>query len=176
LFIYISFLLDIFFIYISNVFPFPGVPFRNPHPILPPHAFMTVHPPPHTHTPIFLKTLRPKGLFRFQMLSPFSVSCLIISHPILSPLPPRECSSTPPAHSCPTTLAFPYLGASNLHRTKGLPFLWWHPYQAHVNKHSLASTIVSGFGGCIWHGSSDRPVSGWSFLQSLLHSLSSYFL
>jgi hypothetical protein len=46
-------------------------------------------------------------------------------------------------------------------------------YQAPVNKHFLASTAVSGFGICMWDGS---PVSGWPFLQSLLHSLSLYFL
>jgi hypothetical protein len=44
-------------------------------------------------------------------------------------------------------------------------------YQAPVTKLLLASTIVSGFGGCIWDGSPDAAVSGWSFLQSLLHTL-----
>jgi hypothetical protein len=38
-------------------------------------------------------------------------------------------------------------------------------YQAPVSKLLLASTIVSEFDNCIWDGS---PVSGWSFLQSLL--------
>ena len=41
-------------------------------------------------------------------------------------------------------------------------------YQAPVSKHLLASTIVSGFGDCIWDGSPGGAVSGWSFLQSLL--------
>jgi hypothetical protein len=40
-------------------------------------------------------------------------------------------------------------------------------YQAPVIKLLLASTIVSGFGGCIWDGSPGGAVSGWSFLQSL---------
>jgi hypothetical protein len=42
-------------------------------------------------------------------------------------------------------------------------------YQAPVSKLLLASTIVSGFGGCLWNGSSGGADSGWSFLQSLLH-------
>jgi hypothetical protein len=45
-------------------------------------------------------------------------------------------------------------------------------YQAPVNKLLLASTIVSRFGGCIWNGSPGGTVSGWSFLHSLLHTLS----
>jgi hypothetical protein len=45
-------------------------------------------------------------------------------------------------------------------------------YQAPVSKHLLASTIVSGFGDCIWNGSPSGTVSGWSFLQSLLHTFS----
>jgi hypothetical protein len=49
-------------------------------------------------------------------------------------------------------------------------------YQAPVSKHFLASAIVSGFGGCIWDGSPGGAVSGWPFLQSLLHTLSPYFL
>ena len=48
-------------------------------------------------------------------------------------------------------------------------------YQASVSKHFLSSTIVSGFGDCIWDGSPDGTVPGWSFLQSLLHTLSLYF-
>jgi hypothetical protein len=40
----------------------------------------------------------------------------------------------------------------------------------------LASTIVSGFGDCIWDGSPGGTVSRWPFLQSLLHTLSPYFL
>jgi hypothetical protein len=41
------FLLDIFFIYISNVFPIPGFPSENPLSILPPPA----HKPTHSHFP-----------------------------------------------------------------------------------------------------------------------------
>jgi hypothetical protein len=43
----ISFFIE-YFIYISNVFPFPGLPFGDPHPILPLPASMRVLPQP-TH-------------------------------------------------------------------------------------------------------------------------------
>ena len=49
-------------------------------------------------------------------------------------------------------------------------------YQAPVSKHFLASAIVSGFGVSRWDGSLGGAVSGWPFLQSLLHSLSLHFL
>jgi hypothetical protein len=49
-------------------------------------------------------------------------------------------------------------------------------FQAPVSKYLLVSTIVSGFGGCLWGGSPDGAVSGWSFLQFLLHTLSLYLL
>jgi hypothetical protein len=62
---FLFFLLDIFFIYISNVTPFP--------------SFSSETPP--------------------------------------SPVPPLAPQST---HSCFLALAFPYTGAWNLHRTKGL--------------------------------------------------------
>jgi hypothetical protein len=45
-------------------------------------------------------------------------------------------------------------------------------YQAPVSKPLLASTIVSEFGGCLWDGSPGSAVSEWSFLQSLLQTLS----
>ena len=49
-------------------------------------------------------------------------------------------------------------------------------YQAPVSKHLLAFTIVSEFGDSVWDGSPGGAVSGWPFLQSLLHTLSPYFL
>ena len=48
--------------------------------------------------------------------------------------------------------------------------------QAPVSKHFLPSAIVLGFGVCRWDGFPGFPVSGWPFLQSLLHSLSLHFL
>jgi hypothetical protein len=35
----------------------------------------------------------------------------------------------------------------------------------------LGISIVSGFGVCMWDGSPGGAVSGWLFLQSLLHSI-----
>jgi hypothetical protein len=49
-------------------------------------------------------------------------------------------------------------------------------YQVPVSKHFLASAIVSGLDVCIWNGSSGGEGSGLPFLQSLLHTLSLYFL
>ena len=49
-------------------------------------------------------------------------------------------------------------------------------YQAHVSKHFPASEIAFWFGDCIWEGSPGGAVSGWPFPQSLLHTLSLYFL
>ena len=45
-------------------------------------------------------------------------------------------------------------------------------YQAPAIMHFLASIIVSGFGNRLWDGFPGRPVTGWSFLQSLLPILS----
>jgi hypothetical protein len=44
-------------------------------------------------------------------------------------------------------------------------------YQPPVGKLLLAFTIVPGFGGCLWDESPGCAVSGWSFLQSLFHTL-----
>jgi hypothetical protein len=41
--------------------------------------------------------------------------------------------------------------------------------QAPVSKHFPASTIEPGFGDYIWDGSPGAALSGWPFLQSLLH-------
>ena len=49
-------------------------------------------------------------------------------------------------------------------------------YQIPVFKLLLASTIMPGFGDCIWDGSPGGAISGWPFLQSLLHTFSQYFL
>jgi hypothetical protein len=69
-----------------------------------------------------------------------------------------------PIHFCLTALlSFSYTRESSL------------IYQAPVNKHFLASAIMSRFGVCRRDGSLSRVVSGLAFLQSLLHSLSLYF-
>lgn len=38
-----------------------------------------------------------------------------------------------------------------------------------ISKHFLASSVVIGFGGCIWDGSPSGAVSGWPFLHTLVH-------
>ena len=58
------------------------------------------------------------SLFTFQVLSPFLVSPLKIPYPV--PPPPV----LQPTHSCFLAQAFPYTGAQNLHRTKGLFSHW----------------------------------------------------
>jgi hypothetical protein len=45
-------------------------------------------------------------------------------------------------------------------------------YQAPVSMLLLTSTVVSAIGGCIWDGFPGGTVSKWSFLQSLLHTVS----
>ena len=61
--------------------------------------------------------------FTFQMLSP---SCFpsLPYHPIphhILPLPASvRVFPYPPTHSCLPALVFPYIGASSIHRTKGL--------------------------------------------------------
>jgi hypothetical protein len=45
-------------------------------------------------------------------------------------------------------------------------------YQNPVSRHVLASAIVSGHGGCLWDSSPSGAVSVWSFLQTLLWTLS----
>ena len=56
------------------------------------------------------------------MLSPFLVSPLQTPYPISPYLASMRVLPHPPNHSCLTTLAFLYTGASSLHRAKGLPF------------------------------------------------------
>ena len=64
-------------------------------------------------------------LFTFQLLSPFPVSPPETSYPFPPPASMKACPH-PLTHSCLPTLAFPYTGASSLHRTKGL-FSHWFP-------------------------------------------------
>jgi hypothetical protein len=57
-------------------------------------------------------------LFTFQMLSPFMVSLLQTLYSITPTCCFHEGTPPPLTHSCLTTLASPYAGASNLRRTK----------------------------------------------------------
>lgn len=76
------FLLDIFFIYILNVSPFSGVPFRNP--LCPPPASLRVLP--HLATLAFpnngvSNTLRPKGLSSYLMSNKANLCHICGLHP-----------------------------------------------------------------------------------------------
>ena len=44
------------------------------------------------------------------------------------------------------------------------------------SQQALPSLGSVGFGDCLWDGSSGGAISGWPFLQSLLHTLSLYLL
>jgi hypothetical protein len=69
---------------------------------------------------LFLFSFWISYLFTFQMLFPFPVSTP------QTPIPSPSlcfCEGAPP----PIALAFPFTGASTLHRSKGLPFHWCHP-------------------------------------------------
>ena len=54
----------------------------------------------------------------------FPLSCFCPATPLAHPPPlasMRVLPHSPIHHSCLTTLEFPYIGASSLHKTKGLP-------------------------------------------------------
>jgi hypothetical protein len=90
-----------------------------------------------------------------------------------TPSAPSVPSSTPPLG---TVSSVPWLAASIcLCICQALAeALRKQPYQAPVSKHFPTSTIASGFGDCMWDGSSCGAVSRWPFLQSLLHTVSKY--
>ena len=163
----------ILFIYISNVIPFPGFPSANPLP----HPHLTLllmrvltHPPTHSLLPH-----SPSIPLHWGIKSSWDQKPPLPLMPDKAPSAPSVLSLTPP------------LGSLCEHR------VWWlatsvpicigqdlaEPLRrqlAPVSKHFLASAIVSGFGVCMWDGSPGGAVSGWPFLQSLLHTLSLYFL
>ena len=92
----------------------------------------------------FLWGCKPMGFFR--SFRPFSNSS--IGNPVLSP-----------KVGCEHPLL--YLSDSGRDSQETL-----------VSMHFLASTIMSAFGDCMWDGSPGVAVSGWPFIQSLLHTLS----
>jgi hypothetical protein len=206
-----------FFIYVSNVFPFPGLPFRNPHSIPPSPASMRVlpHLPIHSHLPAMAlsytgvwNTLRPKDHSSHGCPSrPSSATyvakalglsmCtrwMVVQSPDLWGAPevwlvdtvdPIMGLQTPLAPSVTSPTPLPGTPCSVQWLASSIPVcicqaladpLRRQLYQAPVSKHFPASTIVSGFGDCIWNGSQGGAVSGWPFLQSLLRTLSPYFL
>jgi hypothetical protein len=160
--------LGIFFVYISNVIPFPSFHSANPYPIPPYPASMRVlpHPlPPHcSRIPLYwsIKPSQDHGL----------------PLPLMSDKAPSVPSVLPLTPPLGSLCSVRWLIAS-IHICIGQDLaepLRRQLYQAPVSKHFLASAIVFEFGVCRWDGSPAGAVSGWPFLQSLLHSLSLYFL
>ena len=97
-------------------------------------------------------------------------------------LPPRGCK---PPQFLQSLLQLFYLGPPNSVQWLAVSIclcicqalanpLRRQPYQSSISKHFPASTIVSGFCGCIWDEFPGGAVSGWLFLQSLLHTMSPY--
>jgi hypothetical protein len=163
-FFFFSFLLlYTFFIYISNVMSFPCFPSRNPlsYPIPPPPASMRV---------LFNWWSIPWELWGIWL-----VDIVVPPMGLQTPSAPSVLSLPPPlGNLCSVqwlalSICLCICQALAEPPTRQL-------YQAPVSKQFLASTIVSGFGNCIWDGSPGGAVSGWPFLQSLLHSLPPYFL
>jgi hypothetical protein len=164
--------LDILFIYISNVLPFPGFPSAIPHPILPYPASMSVllQPPPPPRTYIHISTLVFLYIKPSQNQGP-----LLPLMPDKVPSAPSVLPLTPPLGS-PCSVRFLTV---SIHVCIGQDLtepLRRRLYQAPVSKHFLASTVASEFGVCMWDGSPGGAVSGWPSLQYLLQSLSLYVL
>jgi hypothetical protein len=171
LFCFLIFKLDILFVYISNVIPFPGFPSANPlfHPPLP--CFYEGAPPPThlllSHCPSILLHwgIKPSQDQKppFPLMLDKAPSAPLVP-PLISPLG-FLCSVRGLAVSI------------HIHIGQNMAESFRRQlYQAPVSKHFLASAIVSGFGVCMWDGSPGGAVFEWTFLQSLLHSLSLYFL
>jgi hypothetical protein len=192
-------------------FPFPGLPFRIPHPIPLPLASMTMLPShPHPH-PEF-QTSCPGIPLHWgikPLMSNKAILCHICSlshgflyvYSLVGSSVPRSWGG---GGAGLLTLLLPLWGCKPpqllqfvlqlLNRGAHTEAKWLaasiclcifqalaetlrsQPYQTSVCKHFPASTIAAGFGGCIWDGSPGGAVSGWPFLQSMLHTLSPYFL
>jgi hypothetical protein len=194
--------LGIFFIYISNVIPCPGFPSETSYPIpfLPAHQPTHSHFPvlafPYTGA---LSLFRTKDLppidvqqghpLLHMQLNPWVLPCVLFGwwfspwgiwryclvHIVVLPLglqAPWILSLAPLGTLC-TVQWFAESIHLCIYQALAEP-LRRQLYQAPVSKHLLASTIVSGFGGCIWDGSPGRAVSRchsfslypWKELQS----------
>jgi hypothetical protein len=116
-------LLDIFFIYISNVIPFPGFPSRNPlsHTLSPASVRVFSHPPTYSYLPTlaFPYTGASAPSLTPPLRSPCSIQRLAVS-----------------IHLCICQVL-----AEPLRRQL---------YQAAVSKQLLTSLILSGFAVFIW--------------------------
>jgi hypothetical protein len=95
-------------------------------------------------------------------------------HGAATPSAPSIPSPTPPSRTPPSVQ---WLAASiHVYICQGLAeSLRRQPYEDPLSKHFPALTIMASFGDCLWDWSPGEAVSGWPFLQSLLHTLSPYF-
>jgi hypothetical protein len=208
----VFFLLDILFIYILNVIPFPGYPSRKPtsHPPStcfyegdPPTTYPPLPPHPGIPLPLGIEPSRDQGLMPDKAIlcyiccwnhgslhvyslvsglvlgssggAVWLVDIVVLPMELQTPSAPSVLSLNPPL-GMPCSVQ--WLAAS-IHPCicqALVEALRRQLYQAPVSKHFLASALVSGFGDCIWDGFPSGAVSGWPFLQSLLHTLSPYFL
>jgi hypothetical protein len=194
------FLLVIFFIYILNVNPFPG-----PSPCLYGGFPLSTHPllPPRPEIPLHwaIETSQDQGLLLPLMLKK-ALLCNICSwshgslhvYSLVGGLVSGRSGSrgvllldivvlpmglqTP---SVPPVLSrFPQMGTPVVSASIHIYIFSGSGRASHdrapVSKHFLSSTIVSGFGDYIWNECPGRAISGWTFIQSLLHTLSLYLL
>jgi hypothetical protein len=115
----------------------------------------------------FSSPLELQGFWLVDTLAPFMRLQIPLASSVPSPTPPSGNSSSVQWLASSICLCVCQALAEPLRR---------HPYQTPVSKHFLASTIATGFGDCIWDGSPGGAVSGWPFFQSLIHTLSPYFL
>jgi hypothetical protein len=186
-------LLDIFFIYISNVIPFPGLSSKNPlsHPPSPCLYEGAPHLPTHSHLPALAvpyngasNTLRPKGrsshwcptrpssaTYVAEAMSPFMCTLWLVVLSLGAPggLASWHCCcpmelQTPSAPSVPSN-GWLWASAFVFARLwQSLPGDSHIRFPSQVNKHFPASTIAFRFSDCVRDGSSGGAVSGWPFL------------
>jgi hypothetical protein len=160
----------------------PTSPFLAPHPRIPLHWGIE---PSQDQGPL-LPLMRNKAISLLHMwLEPWVPPCVLLgwwfstwglwgfwlvdvvfTMGLQIPSPPSVLSLTPPLV---TSCSVQWLAAS-IHLCICLADpLRRQLNQAPVSKHFLASTILSGFGDCIWDGFRGGAVSEWPFLLSLLH-------
>jgi hypothetical protein len=161
--------LDILFIYISNVIPFLSFPSTTPlyHPPLP--CFFKGDP-----QPTYLLPLSGPSIPLHWGIKPSQDQGPLLLMPDKAPSAPSVLLTPPLGSLCSVQCL-----AASIHIYTGQDLaksFWRQLYWAPVSKHFLASTIVSGFGVCMWDGSPGGAVSGWPFLQSLFHFSSLCFL
>jgi hypothetical protein len=177
-----AFLLDILCIFISHLPPthshltalaFPYTGAWSPHRPSPPIDAKERHPLLHMR----LEPQVPPCVLFAWWFSPWElwevwmVDIIVLPMGLQTPSTPSVLSLTPPLGSpCSVQWLAMSIGLCNCQPLAQA--LRRQLYQASVSKHLFASTIVFGFGVCIWDGSQGDTVSGWPFLLYLLHIFS----